>query len=138
MYRVEEGYLLAYLFKEKVKYFHEEFVTRTELLILCQKINASDLPIVCVGQDDLEDYFTYHDNIGCYTIKKGLQLSDILSRFLGYMPIEVLKVLYANDWQIFMDVEKMSLREQERELERKKLLLKQAELQQMKQSGKSR
>lgn len=73
MYRVEEGYLLASLLKAKVKYFHEEFVTVLELRRfeqeLYQKSTELDIPIVCVSQDDLDDYFSYNGSNACYTIK---------------------------------------------------------------------
>ncbi len=134
MYRVEEGYLLASLLKAKVKYFHEEFVTVLELRRfeqeLYQKSTELDIPIVCVSQDDLADYFSYNGSNNCYTIKEGLQLSDILGRFEGYLPVDVLKLLYVDEFmlEMFIKLEEEEIKMQEKALEKKKLLLKRLEL----------
>lgn len=144
MYRVEEGYLLASLLKTKIKYFHEEFVTVHELRQfereLYQKSNELDIPIVCVSQYDLNNYFIYNGSNGCYTMKEGLHLSDILGRFEGYLPIDVLKLLYSDDFilDMFVKVEEEELKMQERALEKKKLMLKQIELQNIKLTEKTR
>ena len=112
MYRVEQGYLLASLLKAKINYFHEEFVTVHELRQfereLYQKSSELDIPIVCVSQYDLNNYFSYNGQNACYTIKEGLQLSDILGRFEGYLPIDVLKLLYTDEFmlEILIKVEK--------------------------------
>ena len=144
MYRLEEGYLLASLLKMKIKYFREYFVTNSELRRfeqeLYQKSNELDIPIVCVSQDDLDDYFTYQGSHGCYVMKEGLHLSDILGRFEGYLPIDVLKLLYSDDFilDMFVKVEEEELKMQERALEKKKLMLKQIELQNIKLTEKTR
>lgn len=144
MYRLEEGYLLASLLKMKIKYFHEYFVTNSELRRfeqeLYQKSNELDIPIVCVSQDDLDDYFTYQGSHGCYVMKEGLHLSDILGRFEGYLPIDVLKLLYSDDFilDMFVKVEEEELKMQERALEKKKLLLQQLELKSLKSEEKTR
>lgn len=104
MYRVEEGYLLASLLKAKKRYFNENYVAASELWHfereLYQKSSELDIPIVCVSQHDLKDYFSYHGTIACYIIKDGLQLSDVLARFEGYLPIDVLKLLYVDEFMI--------------------------------------
>ena len=144
MYRLEEGYLLASLLKMKIKYFREYFVTNSELRRfeqeLYQKSNELDIPIVCVSQDDLDDYFTYQGSHGCYVMKEGLHLSDILGRFEGYLPIDVLKLLYSDDFilDMFVKVEEEELKMQERALEKKKLLLQQLELKILKSEEKTR
>lgn len=144
MYRLEEGYLLASLLKMKIKYFREYFVTNSELRRfeqeLYQKSNELDIPIVCVSQDDLDDYFTYQGSHGCYVMKEGLHLSDILGRFEGYLPIDVLKLLYSDDFilDMFVKVEEEELKMQERALEKKKLLLQQLELKSLKSEEKTR
>ncbi len=144
MYRVEEGYLLASLLKMKIKYFHEYFVTNSELRRfeqeLYQKEKELDISLVCVSQDDLDDYFTYQGSHGCYVMKEGLHLSDILGRFEGYLPIDVLKLLYSDDFilDMFVKVEEEELKMQERALEKKKLMLKQIELQNIKLTEKTR
>ena len=144
MYRVEQGYLLASLLKAKINYFHEEFVTVHELRQfereLYQKSSELDIPIVCVSQGDLKDYFSYNESNACYTIKKGLQLSDVLERFEGYLPIDVLKLLYSDEFmlEMFMKVEVSEIIEQEREIKKKKLVLQQLELKNIKFKEKSR
>lgn len=144
MYRVGVGYLLASLLKMKIKYFHEYFVTNSELRRfeqeLYQKEKELDISLVCVSQDDLDDYFTYQGSHGCYVMKEGLHLSDILGRFEGYLPIDVLKLLYSDDFilDMFVKVEEEELKMQERALEKKKLMLKQIELQNIKLTEKTR
>ena len=144
MYRVGEGYLLASLFKVKKNYFHEEFVTRMELeyfkKALYQKADELSISLVCVFQDDLFDYFDYQGSMTCYTIKEGFQLSDILTRFEGYLSIDVLKLLYSDDFMLdmFVQVEGEELKMQERALEKKKLLLQQLELKSLKSREKTR
>ena len=144
MYRVEEGYLLASLLKMKIKYFHEYFVTNSELRRfeqeLYQKEKELDISLVCVSQDDLDDYFTYQGSHGCYVMKEGLHLSDILRRFEGYLPFDVLKLLYSDDFvlNLFVQVEQEELKIQERALEKKKLLLQQLELNSLKSKEKTR
>lgn len=144
MYRLEEGYLLASLLKMKIKYFHEYFVTNSELRRfeqeLYQKSNELDIPIVCVSQDDLDDYFTYQGSHGCYVMKEGIGLADILRRFEVYLPIDVLKLLYSDEFmlELFIRVEQEEIREQKRTLEKKELLLKQLELRNREDKEKSR
>ena len=110
MYRVEEGYLLASLLKTKMKYFHEEFVTVHEL----RQFERELYPIVCVLQYDLNNYFSYNGSNGSYTIKEGLHLSNILGRFEGYLPIDVLKLLYSDELvlDMFIKVEGEELKTQ--------------------------
>mgnify|MGYP005809224667 CR=1 FL=1 len=144
MYKVEEGYLLASLLKVKSKYFHEEIVGLSELRQfereLYQKSSELDIPIVCVSQYDLNDYFIYQGSNNCYAVKEGMQLSEVLGRFEGYLPLDVLKLLYSDDLilDMFVKVERKELKMQERELEKKKLLLKQLELRSIKQTEKVR
>ena len=144
MYRVEQGYLLASLLKAKINYFHEEFVTVHELRQfereLYQKSSELDIPIVCVSQYDLNNYFSYNGQNACYTIKEGLQLSDILGRFEGYLSIDVLKLLYTDEFmlEILIKVEKEEVKEQEKALEKKKLMLKQLELKNIKLAEKNK
>lgn len=144
MYRVEEGYLLASLLKAKVKYFHEEFVTVSEFRqferSLYKKANELGVSIVCVSQYDLKDYFSYHGSNACYTIKEGLQLSDILGRFEGYLPIDVLKLFYSDEFMLdmFIRVEQEEISEQKRTLEKKDLLLRRLELMNIGAKEKSR
>ena len=73
-------------------------------------------------------------------MKEGLHLSDILGRFEGYLPIDVLKLLYSDDFilDMFVKVEEEELKMQERALEKKKLMLKQIELQNIKLTEKTR
>lgn len=144
MYRVEEGFLLASLLKAKVKYFYEEFVTISELRHfereLYQKSGELGISLVCVSQYDLQDYFSYHGSNACYTIKEGVQLSNILRRFEGYLPVDVLKLLYSDEFmlELFIRVEQEEIREQKRTLEKKELLLKQLELRDREDKEKSR
>lgn len=97
---------------------------------LYQKSSELNISLVCVSQNDLADYFRYNGSNACYTIKEGLQLSDILGRFEGYLPIDVLKLLYIDEFmlEVIIKVEQKALKEQERTLEKKKLILKQLEL----------
>ena len=73
-------------------------------------------------------------------MKEGLHLSDILGRFEGYLPIDVLKLLYSDDFilDMFVKVEEEELKMQERALEKKKLLLQQLELKILKSEEKTR
>ena len=144
MYRVGVGYLLASLLKMKIKYFHEYFVTISELRQfeqeLYQKSNELDIPIVCVPQDDLNDYFTYQGSHGCYVMKEGIGLADILRRFEGYLPVEVLQLLYTDEFmlEMFIKVEEQELKADEGTLEKKNLLLQQLELNSLKSKEKTR
>lgn len=144
MYRVGVGYLLTSLLKMKIKYFHEYFVTNSELRRfeqeLYQKEKELDISLVCVPQDDLDDYFTYQGSHGCYVMKEGIGLADILRRFEVYLPIDVLKLLYSDEFmlELFIRVEQEEIREQKRTLEKKELLLKQLELRNREDKEKSR
>ena len=144
MYRVGVGYLLASLLKMKIKYFHEYFVTISELRQfeqeLYQKSNELDIPIVCVSQDDLDDYFTYQGSHGCYVMKEGIGLADILRRFEVYLPVEVLQLLYTDEFmlEMFIKVEEQELKADEGTLEKKNLLLQQLELNSLKSKEKTR
>lgn len=138
MYKVDDGCLLASLLKIKKKYFHEEYVTISELRqfekVFYQKAKELDILIVCVSQNDLLDYFSYSESNGCYTIKEGLDLAHILNRFEGHLPFDILKLLYSDDFvlDLFIQVEYEELKEQAKNLERRSLILKQLELSQNK------
>ena len=144
MYRLEEGYLLASLLKMKIKYFREYFVTNSELRRfeqeLYQKEKELDISLVCVSQDDLDDYFTYQGSHGCYVMKEGIGLADILRRFEGYLPVEVLQLLYTDEFmlEMFIKVEEQELKVDEGTLEKKSLLLQQLELNSLKSKEKTR
>ena len=144
MYRVGVGYLLTSLLKMKIKYFREYFVTNSELRRfeqeLYQKEKELDISLVCVSQDDLDDYFTYQGSHGCYVMKEGIGLADILRRFEGYLPVEVLQLLYTDEFmlEMFIKVEEQELKADEGTLEKKNLLLQQLELNSLKSKEKTR
>ncbi len=144
MYKIEKGYLLASLLKTKKRYLNEEYVTVTELQQfsrkLYQKAGELNIPILCIEQYDLYLYFQYNEKLCCYTLKDGIGLDDILARFEGYLPFDVLKLLYTDEFMIdlLLEVEQQEIASQEKSLEKKKLLLKQLELEELKNKGRSK
>ena len=144
MYKVEKGYLLASLFKAKKRYLQENYVTISELQYftrkLYQKAGEYNIPILCIEQDDLYLFFEYHGEIGCFTLKKGIGLEQILARFEAYLPFDVLKLLYTDEFMfdLLFQVEQLELATEETRLEKKKLQLKQLELENLKGKEKTR
>ena len=144
MYRVEKGYLLASLLKAKKRYLNEEYVTALELqqfrIKLYQKAGEFNIPICCTEQDDLYLYFQYNERLSCYTIKNSIGLDYVLTRFEGYLPFDVLKLLYADEFMIdlLLEVEQQEIASQEKSIEKKKLQLKQLELESLKNKGRSK
>lgn len=67
-------------------------------------------------------------------------MDDILARFEGYLPFDVLKLLYTDEFMIdlLLEVEQQEIASQEKSLEKKKLLLKQLELEELKNKSRSK
>ena len=73
-------------------------------------------------------------------MKEGIGLADILRRFEGYLPVEVLQLLYTDEFmlEMFIKVEEQELKADEGTLEKKNLLLQQLELNSLKSKEKTR
>lgn len=133
MVRILEGYLIASLLLAKRNYLSEEYISVDELnkyrSLMYDKASSFGIDILFVVDEDQQKYFDY--NIGIYTLKEGLNLERVLGgKYEAYLPLEVLKLLYEDNIvkEMLIEVINESIKEEEKHLERKKLLIKKLEL----------